>query len=265
MSSVYIEAVGLYGAGLIGWEACRPVLAGDAQYQADALPKYKPQLLPANERRRASSVVRLAFGACEDAVGDRLDEACELAAVFAASGGDYGINDQICRALLQDDIAVSPTQFHNSVHNAAAGYWSIASKSQAPSVSLSAYDFSVSAGLMEAVSLVVTEGLPTLLAVSDSQVIPPMHQQRSIDYSFGAALWLTPQQSDSSLARMDISLSRDDLSATTAGCDALEALRTNNPAARIIPILELLARASAGSVVLANAGTQGLQVMLSPC
>ena len=265
MSAVYIESIGVYAPGLIGWHNSRAVLAGMADYQFDMLPKYKPGLLPANERRRASAVVRLAFGACEDAVGERVQEAEQLAAVFAASGGDYMINDQICRTLLGDDKAVSPTQFHNSVHNAAAGYWSIASKSRAPSISLSAYDYSVAAGIIEAFTLVAAEQLPVLLVCSDDRVGPPMNTHRSVQQPFAAALWLSAERSAHTVARLDIALNKTDAPDTPLLNPALEVLYSDNPAARLLPVLELLARNEQGSVLLALAGSQTLQVTLSPC
>ncbi|HEB28997.1 MAG TPA: 3-oxoacyl-ACP synthase, partial [Porticoccus sp.] len=231
----------------------------------EPLPKYKPALLPANERRRASAVVRLAFGACEDAVGERIEEASQLAGVFTASGGDYDINDQICRALLEDDKAVSPTQFHNSVHNAAAGYWSIASKSHATSVSLSSYNDSVSAGILEALTLLAIEKMSVLLVCGDHKISPPMHKHRPIDQPFAAALWLSPELSANAIAKLDISISNNDSVETQSLLPEFEAMRCDNPAAKILPLLELLARNDEGSVVFSMAGSQTLQVTLSSC
>jgi hypothetical protein len=52
---------------------------------------------------------------------------------------------------------VSPTLFHNSVHNTPAGYFSIATGIQTASVSLSAGDNTFSAGLIEALTQVLIE------------------------------------------------------------------------------------------------------------
>jgi len=250
MTRVYIDAVGLFAPGLEGWKNGREVLAGKTPYEAAELPKYKPQLLPANERRRATLATRIAFGACEDAIEGRLDDAAELAAVFASSGGDYTVNDQICRALLRPEKAVSPTLFHNSVHNAPAGYWSIASKSQRASVSLSAYDDSVAAGLIEAVTLAVAEQQPVLLVTSDSAVGEPMNQQRKVLQSFGAALWLSPEQSPNSIASLGLSLAAEACEQSRCQVSDLQALYDDNPSARILPLLELLARQTSGTLTL---------------
>lgn len=265
MNSMYVESVGLFAPGMESWKAGREVLAGRSGYQFEPLSKYKPESLPPNERRRATEVVRLAFGACEDAMGGRRAEAAKLASVFAASGGDFKVNDQLCRVLASDLRQVSPTQFHNSVHNAAAGYWSIATRSMAPSVSLSAYDYSVAAGLVEAAGLVTQESWPTLLALYDNSVGWPMRGARNVEQAFSAALWLTPERSAASLARINIGLQDSQHSETSAAVAALETLRLGNPAARSIPLLELLAQQRDGQVSLATAGGQGLLVEITTC
>ncbi len=268
MSVVYVEAVGLFAPGLVGWANSREVLAGERAYspaESEPLPKYKPTLLPANERRRATGLVRLAFGACEDAIGERRSEVSALASVFAASGGDYTINDQICRALLEPDPMLSPTQFHNSVHNAAAGYWSIATQSQAPSVSLSAYDFTVAAGFVEAITLATLEGWPTLLALFDNDICWPMGGARPVNVPFSAALWLTPERSASSLAAISMALEEGPRDQSPVSDPNLESLRLGNPAARCIPLLQILSRNSSGSLYLDTAGGQSLRLDVTPC
>ena len=265
MKPVFIEAVGVFAPGMEGWAAAREVLAGTRNYQPQALPKYKPARLPPNERRRATALVRLAFGACEDAIGERIEDAASLASVFASSGGDYGINDQICRALSRPERALSPTQFHNSVHNAAAGYWSIATGSRAPSLSLSAYDYTAAAGFVEAFTLAEMEQYATLLAVYDSDVSWPLLEKRPVTQPFSTALWLTPERSPRSMASISMTLDSDSGSPDPVLEPALEALRIDNPAARCLPLLRLLARETSGSVSLATAGGQCLQLDVTPC
>jgi hypothetical protein len=260
MNPVYLESVGLFAPGLAGWQNSLPQLRGERTYELAMPARYKPALLPANERRRATNSVRIAFGACEDAIGERIEEAAQLASVFASSGGDYGIHDQICRAILREEIAVSPTQFHNSVHNAAAGYWSIASNSTQPSVSLSAFDFSVAAGYLEAFPLVQLEQLATLLVFSDCEVVGPIHQKRPISWPFSCALWLTPQRGRHSLATLSMSLAKGPQYSTTCANTDMEALHRDNPAARMLPMLEALARRENGVFRFPTAAGQNVSV-----
>ena len=73
------------------------------------------------------------------------------------------ITHQICEALARPEREVSPTSFHNSVHNAPAGYWSIATGSRLASTSICAYDVSFAAGLLEAAAYATVEHQPVML------------------------------------------------------------------------------------------------------
>ena len=72
-----------------------------------------------------------------------------LASVFASANGDGVVIDAILRMLASTPHAVSPTQFHNSVHNAPSGYWGIAMRATPASTSLCGYDGSLACGLIE--------------------------------------------------------------------------------------------------------------------
>lgn len=151
-------------------------------------PKGVGQCLPATERRRATSVTRLALDLAIEAAGDHDQQ--KLSAVFCSSGGEVTVVHQIFSMLAEGDTALSPTAFHNSVHNAAAGYWSIASGSSYPADSLCAFDDSFGAGLAEC-CLRHMEGQRNLLLVAYD--IPPPHPislHRRIHNAVGGALLL---------------------------------------------------------------------------
>jgi len=264
MQSIYINAIGLTAPGLTNWENSLPVLRDETNYQAEPLDRYKPMLLPANERRRATELVRLAFRVSEEATQNLEAQRATLASVFASSGGDYQIIDQICRALSMPERMVSPTQFHNSVHNSAAGYWSIATQSRAPSTSLSAYDYSFPVGLLEAATLVVTDNQPTLLVAYDTQPPSPLAEKRQITLPFATALVLAPAASEHTLAKLSLSTITGQQSETTCQLATLETLRASNPAASSLPLLELLAKQQPGQISLALNPNQQLMVELEP-
>ena len=50
---VYIRSMSIWGPGLEGWEASRPILAGERVYEPRESPAPAPALLSPNERRRA--------------------------------------------------------------------------------------------------------------------------------------------------------------------------------------------------------------------
>ncbi len=150
MNTLSIASIGLLAPGLAGWSASQAVLAGEQPYVAEPMPAAIGTLLPANERRRTTAIVKLALQVAQEAMAQRKMQAHT---VLASSGGDSEVLDKICVALTQPDRPVSPTQFHHSVHNTPAGYWAIATGCMLPSLSLSAYDGSFAAGLREAAAL----------------------------------------------------------------------------------------------------------------
>jgi hypothetical protein len=246
--SAFIESVGLIGPGLTDWPHAANVLAARTPYASARTVLPPPDGLPSAERRRTGPVVRTALAVGHAAVAASGRDATTLAAVFAASGGDGQNCHAICEALAGDDRQLSPTRFHNSVHNAAAGYWSIAARARATSNVLCAHDGSFAAGLLESVCQVGVDGVPTLLIAYDTDYPEPLHAVRPVDDSFGVALVLAPQASASALARIDVTLT--EAPASTLASPELEALRSNNPAARVLPLLEAIAARRAGSVVI---------------
>lgn len=259
MITFYIDAVGLAGPGLKSWSEGKPVLRGETPYRFGPLERYRPALLPANERRRASTLVRMVFRVCEEIFGEDPAAAQALPSVFASSGGDYYIVDRICRVLRDSGLGVSPTQFHNSVHNAPAGYWSIASSSTGASTSLSAYDCSFASGLVEAAAMVGIEREPLLMVVCDTDLPQPLVQKRPIEFPFAVAFVLAPEKSDASLAALTVDMGA---AAGESVCRTpeLEPVRQGNPAARTLPLLELLATGEHGTIVLPFFGDRCVNV-----
>jgi len=258
--SVFIESVGIAAPGLASWSAAQGILRGDSPYVPSTLPPHAPALLPANERRRATPTVRIAFQAAEDAIQGTSIAAAQLATVFASSDADLNIIHRISLALTQTPRLVSPTDFHNSVHNAAAGYWSIAVGSRAPSSTLSAYDFSFAAGLAEACNLVAIDRCDTLLVAFDLPPPQPLYAKRPIGCIAGVGLILTHARTERSLASLGCKQARAAI--TPASTPALEELRRSNPATAALPLLESLAKRQSGRVVLPRSADAGLVVDL---
>ena len=272
MLGAAVLAVGLVTPGMVTWREGASVLRGAVPFQPQPLPPYKLTLLPANERRRATPLIQLALRAVEDCLGAR-DDAGDLASVFASSGGDMGNLHILCEQLARDGKAISPTAFHNSVHNAVAGYWSIGGQARAASVSLSAHDATFVAGLLEALALVAERAAPVLYVAYDVAVAPPMSGKRPVTPDFAVALLLAPTAAlllapAVALGDPPATLRVEAVELTAAGETTLidtpfEALRLGNPAARAVPLLRLLAAGAAGSIVLDQVG-QGWLVHCAP-
>ena len=63
--NIYIDAISLVAAGLTDWQQSQPILSGKQEYVAEALAQFSPAILPANERRRTTPLIKLALHAAE--------------------------------------------------------------------------------------------------------------------------------------------------------------------------------------------------------
>ena len=149
----------------------------------------------------------------------------ELPSVFSSSSGDAVNCHEICSQLASGDRLISPTRFHNSVHNAAAGYWGIATGARAPSTTLAGYDGSFALGLLEAGTQIVTERHPVLLVAFDVPAPEPMQQARTHDSIASCALWLLPQDVAEAAGAPRLQMELTDDAETTLGDAALDGLR----------------------------------------
>ncbi len=245
-----IRGIGLWGPGLFGWAESPPVLTGAKPHDADERAPPAPLLLPANERRRAGPAVRLALTVAEAAVAmareaDPALDAARLRAVFASSNGEGAVVDDLLKTLADPAAAlgVSPTQFHNSVHNVAAGYWSIAHGGRAPADSIAAHDASFGAGLLKALAETVAEAAPVLFCLFDAKLPFPLSRCRRTDFAFAMALVLGPDaQGAAALGHIAARFEAGEAALTPPRAPSLAALVAGNPAAQSLALLETLAR-----------------------
>jgi Beta-ketoacyl synthase, N-terminal domain len=265
MMRLTVSGIGLRGPGLDGWAASRPVLAGLEPYVPAPLTVPVPSLLPANERRRAPPSVKLALAAGAEALeAAGLQPAAATRAVFTSSGGDGETIHSILETLAGPERALSPTRFHNSVHNVAAGYWSIATGSRAATTSLSAHDGSFAAGLLEAGAQAMAEGEAVTLIAYDMPYPGPLAAIRQISEPFAAALLLTPDTGALGRMVIELALNPEPGAATPASPAALERVRRTVPAARCLALLAALARGEPAEISLDYLDDLGLRVTVRP-
>jgi hypothetical protein len=246
--NLYLDGVGVFGPGLTGWAQTCDVLTGRQFYIAAPTALPAVEKLPPAERRRVGTPVKLSMAIGLEAAKNAGADLANLATVFSSTEADCDNSHAILEALASSDRALSPTRFHNSVHNAASGYWGIATGSMQPSTSLSAYDATFAAGLLEAATQAISHGQPCLLLAYDTVYPEPLQRLRPIPAAMGVALVLNPCQTPAARALLKLTLSDD--AATRMPQDDLEHLRQSIPAARSLPLLDLLAQGRSGSVVL---------------
>ena len=261
--ATYIEGIGLLGPGLANWPESQKIFTGHLPYQPQKTVLPAPALLPAAERRRSGALVRLALATGLEAIQSAgLKAADDLPSVFSSSGGDGENCHAICEMLASSDRQISPTRFHNSVHNTAAGYWGIATGAMTSSSVLCAFDASFGAGLLEALTQVVVDGTRTVLLACDTPYPEPLFKARPIPDAFGIALVLSPVKTPKALAEISVALT-DDAADRLDG--ELEKLRTAIPSARSLPMLSAIAMRINSRVVLDYLDHTTLAVAISPC
>jgi hypothetical protein len=253
-ASVWLRGIGVCGSELNTWPNARAVLRGEAPLPAQAAPIPLCPRLPAAERRRASKVVNIAMSAGLEAVASAGLDAATLATVFATSGADGENCHAICVALASPDPGdhlLSPTRFHNSVTNAAAGYWAIATGAMASSTTLTTYDGGFSAALLEAYAALLTGTPDILVTVFEAPYPEPLHSKRPIGSSLGVALALSADAGPGRLARLPLARLRlaltDDMPDRMAS-GSLEQIRCSSPPARGLPLLDRIARGHNGII-----------------
>lgn len=250
MNELQVRGIGIVAPGLADWAAARAVLRGEKDYQEAPIGKLAPERLAAAARRRATGVTKLVVTAAGQAMG--AESAADVPAVFASSEGDLTTTDALCRTMTAEPPWASPMRFHNAVHNAAVGYWSIAEGVQANTTSVCAFDASFAAGLMEAVAELAADGIDECLLVAFDEPAPePLYSQRPLAHPVAVALRLARGEGLSFAYRTA-------RSGAESGMDdpVLEALRLSNPAGRALPLLAALARGDGRTVTLACPGGQ---------
>jgi Beta-ketoacyl synthase, N-terminal domain len=238
--SVAIEGVGIWAHRLPGWAASIEALCGNVDNAPVAAQRPAPSLLPATERRRAPESVLLAIEVAQQACVMAGREPATLPHVFASSFGDLGISDYLCATLVNAPTEVSPTKFHNSVHNAPAGYWTIATGCRENSIALAGAAATFGAALLEAALLACSEARPVLLVVYDIAACGPLNDVIACNAAFAVALVLVPS-SPRSIARLHLDLAPG-AAALAPDPGLLQPVYSTNPAARSLPLLRALAR-----------------------
>ena len=261
LPSVFIESVALWAPSLPGWEIARAAFRGEGAPVDPPARRPSPELLPAAERRRAPDTVALALEVASAAVAHCGLRADELLSVFTSAHGDLAIHDNLCSTLVSEPTRVSPTKFHNSVHNAASGYWGIATGCMRASTAVSAFECSFAAGLLEALTQCSADAQPVLLV---GYAIAACGAQASTNDSRGllaAALVIAPNRSRRSLAALDWSLASGATARIPLRSEAALPLATN-AMADAVPLFEAFARGDRAALSMPLSPTLALKLQL---
>ncbi|WP_115051060.1 beta-ketoacyl synthase chain length factor [Xanthomonas arboricola] len=243
MLAATLEGIGFWTQGLPSWDAAAAFVRDGTLQDTGARPA--PQLLAANERRRAPDTVAVSLEAALAACTAAGREPASLPSIFTSTYGDLAISDYMCTTLASDPLAISPTKFHNSVHNAAAGYWTIGAGAMTPATAISASLGSFAQGLLEALVQRAAGMDAVLLAGYDARSVGPLGRVAPSQGLLGGALVLgAPGQAGKPQLRAWL-----DDGTPTPGEGPLSRQVAGNAMAPMLPLFDLLA-AGGGRVAL---------------
>ncbi|HEX6613947.1 MAG TPA: beta-ketoacyl synthase chain length factor [Rhodanobacteraceae bacterium] len=223
---VGVAGIGAWTRGAPDWPSLRALLRGEAEWREDAPVRPAASILPPGERRRAPDSVLLAAEIAGQACAAAGRDAASLPCVFASTHGELAITDYMCATLASAPHELSPTKFHNSVHNAPAGYWTIAAQCTACSSAVTGHRSSFGAGLLEAAVLAIADDTPVLFAAYDIASSGPLAEMTRTTRAFGAALVLVP--GGGPLPRLSIA-TRDPGAPVAAAPGCVSDLANDNP------------------------------------
>ena len=260
---VAIEGVSFWASRLPGWETARAVMTGEQPPPEAASTRPSPTLLAPTERRRAPDTVAVALEVAARACEAAGRKPSDLPSVFASTHGDLAISDYMCSTLATTPALISPIKFHNSVHNAAAGYWSIGTGSLAPYTAISSYLYTFAEGLVEAATQVVCEQRPVLYVAFDIEAKGALATMASSRGLLGAALVLAPvSQAQQHRSLMLTTESVGECHPTPAR-SAAAPLVADNALAPCLPFFEALASSQPRTLSLALGRQMALNVQVN--
>lgn len=258
--TAFVDGIAFWAPRVPGWTVARPVLRGEAEAQVQPAPRPAPGILAPTERRRAPDTVAIALEvamrACESAGADPR----ELASVFACTEGDTTISDYMSETLARTPTLISPTRFHNSVHNAAAGYWSIGTGCVQPYTSISSHRDTFGEGLLETLAQVESTGRATLLVAYDIESRGPLATVAPSKGIVGAGVVLAPGAGARSVARIRWRTTPG--TARTLSLPRNAELVAGNAMAHCLPFFEALAVEQDRTVLLGLSPSMSLEIQL---
>jgi hypothetical protein len=198
----------------------------------------RAELLPPMLRRRTSLLTRMAAEVAEQAIKAGELDARAVPVIYGSVYGEIRTTVDILAGMLDPAAPMSPTKFHNSVHNTAAGYVSIASQNRSGNAALTAGAATVAMGVLECAGLVAQTGAPALLVIAEEALPEPLAAGRTYG-PLAAAFALAPGHMSGRTCRLEQG---------EAAAVALPAALAANPCAPALALVDALLAATATTV-----------------
>lgn len=262
-----VVSVGAWGSYFGNWDALKELLQGaDLPEVKNKGPK--PAIIPANERRRAPLPVRLAVESSWQATESASIAPEDLTCVFVSGLGDTDLTDYMCKTLASEHKELSPTKFHNSVHNAPAGYWTISTKTMSAANSVAGFEESISLTLLEAMVQCESESVPLMVTFYDAPVSAVLQPLLKNQEAFAFSLIIYPMSHDIEGVAISAKVENEGLKPwpkLESRNSYIASLYADNPSARVLCLAELIIQQpktkSAISMPLSNGSSISFRIL----
>lgn len=258
---VTVEGIALYSRHAPDWHTARSCWRGEQPWPETPAARPINNVLAPTERRRAPDSVAIALYLAEAAIGMAGRDPKDVASVFASAFGDLAINDYLCATLASDPLLVSPTKFHNSVHNAPAGYWTIGTGCMKPSTAVAAGAATFAEALLEAMVQVHAGDDPVLLVCADTESQGPLAPICISPGMLGHALVLSRPTASGVMPTLTVSF--DHRAVDASGHCRLAEKHAGHPMAGSLSLFAALARGGGHHVMQPMDGGRWLAIDVS--
>jgi hypothetical protein len=220
----------------------------------------EPQLpvgaqLDRRSRARSSVLTKALADAFFEAAGSQGIDPGEGAAVFGSALGEVGTMLGLLNQILRDHEEPSPMAFALSVHNAASGVVSIATKNRGFTSSLGADHDTPAMALLEAIGLIAERGEPVIVACGDEPTPVALVPEEEAWELAAMAVALVPLGSDDDAARVRIR-GPFKASPTLVGPDVAPRI-ARNPQVGLLDLISAIQTGRSGTVALDRGRGQG--------
>lgn len=176
-----IRGLGLWTPGFadpVSWS--RRHVLGDRSEVGDAsVTAPRAELLPPMMRRRTSLLTRMAAEVAAQAIASGGLERAEATLIYGSVYGEIRTTLDLLAALQEPAAPLSPTKFHNSVHNTAGGYVSIVTENRRGNAAMTAGRSTLAMGLIECAGLIAAGQGPAVLVIAEETLPEPLAAGRS--------------------------------------------------------------------------------------
>ena len=167
MKRTYVRGIGFWTTGYPNIKAWTEGRADSETEKPDA------NLLQGPLRRRATPLTRMSVEVMQQALEMGGGNIAETPSIWATAHGEHSTAIGLLGMMLKGEGKLSPTKFHNSVHNTPSGYASIAAQNRSPSTTLTGGTELVASALCEAGAMVSHLDREVVLVLADEPLMTP--------------------------------------------------------------------------------------------